>query len=99
MGDDDLGSTLNTWLEPIRELRRQHKDELDRLATMDERANRLAELNVRQSLGVVESIPVVAKAIKERGLTVHGLIYDIPEGELRLLDDSDLAPETHMHNR
>jgi len=87
MGDADLGSTLNAWLEPIRELRRQNKDQLDLLTTVEERANRLAELNVQQSLEVVKAIPVVAQAIKERGLTVHGLIYDIPKGELKSLDD------------
>jgi carbonic anhydrase len=98
MSDGDLGSTLNAWLEPIRQLRRQHKDQLDRLATVEERADRLAELNVRQSLEVVKSIPVVANAIKERGLTVHGLIYDIPEGELKSLDDSDPALGSQSYN-
>jgi carbonic anhydrase len=98
MSDGDLGPTLNAWLEPIRELRRQNKEQLDRLATVEERADRLAELNVRQSLEVVKANPVVANAIKERGLTVHGLIYDIPQGELKSLDDSDPVVEIHSHN-
>jgi carbonic anhydrase len=86
LGDADLGETLNTWLQPVRELRRKNKAELEKLADDDERSVRVAELNVLRSVDSVKEKPVVKKAISERGLTVHGLIYDVPTGQLRVLD-------------
>lgn len=86
MGDDNLGETLNEWLKPVRELRQKHADELSALGSADEKANRLAELNVQMSIDAVKKHPAVTNAIQERGLKVHGVIYDIPEGSLKVLD-------------
>lgn len=91
LGDTDLGTTLNTWLHPVRELRRKHKTELESLADDDARAARVAELNVQQSIEVLKQHPAVKKAIHDRGLTLHGMIYDIGEGQLRLLHDASGA--------
>lgn len=87
LGDDDLGETLNTWLLPLRELRRKHKSVLDKLSNDDEKVIRLAELNIQQSLDVLRQNSAVIKAISDRGLTLHGMIYDIAEGELKVLDE------------
>jgi len=61
--------------------------ELEKLDGSDAKANRLAELNVLQSIEAVKANPTVVKAMGERGLTVHGVIYDVPAGQLRLLED------------
>jgi carbonic anhydrase len=73
-------------VDPLR-LRRKHKAELERLPDDDARAVRVAELNVQQSLDVLKQHPAVKKAANERGLTLHGMIYDIGAGQLRLLED------------
>ncbi|KAF1991814.1 carbonic anhydrase [Aulographum hederae CBS 113979] len=86
MGDGDLGDTLNSWLAPVRELRRKHIDELSKLPSEDAKANRLAELNVEHSLEILRKNPTVQKAIRERDLKLHGMIYDIPAAELRSMD-------------
>ncbi|KAF2493518.1 carbonic anhydrase [Lophium mytilinum] len=88
LGDADLGEALNTWLLPIRELRRKNKAVLDKLPSDDARGNKLAELNVQQSLEVLRQIPTVSKAIRDRGLSLHGLIYDIAAGELVALEET-----------
>lgn len=96
LGDDDLGDSLNTWLAPMRELRRKHAAELDKLGSQDAKANRLAELNVLQSIEAIKHNPTVIKAMKERGLTVHGVIYDVPTGQLHQIDEKkDSAPTHH----
>lgn len=69
-------------------LRRKHKTELDKLPDDDARSLRVAELNVHQSLEVLRLHPAVKRAINERGLTLHGMIYDIGAGQLRLLEAS-----------
>jgi carbonic anhydrase len=91
LGDDDLGETLNKWLGPLRALRKEHQPELEKLDNADDKANRLAELNVFRSLEVVKANKTVQQAMKERGLTVHGVIYDIPAGELRELRQEQSA--------
>jgi carbonic anhydrase len=68
-------------------LRRKHKSELEKLVSDDARAARVAELNVQHSLEVLKTHPAIKRAISERGLTLHGLIYDIGAGQLKIIDD------------
>ncbi|KAF2247796.1 carbonic anhydrase [Trematosphaeria pertusa] len=88
LSDADLGTTLNTWLHPVRELRRKHRAELEKLPNDDARAVRVAELNVHQSIDVLKQHPAVKRAVAERGLSLHGMIYDIGAGQLRLLEEA-----------
>jgi carbonic anhydrase len=62
--------------------------ELDKLPNDDARAVRVAELNVHQSIDVLKQHPAIKKAVGERGLSLHGMIYDISAGQLRLLEES-----------
>jgi carbonic anhydrase len=98
--DDDLGDALNEWLAPVRELRKKHKGELEKLADTDAKATRLAELNVLSSLEVLKQNNVVQKAMKERGLTLHGVIYDIPKAEVRELEvEEPKSQHSSSHHR
>jgi carbonic anhydrase len=54
----------------------------------DARAVRVAELNVHQSIDVLKHHPAIKKAVHDRGLTLHGMIYDIGAGQLRLLESA-----------
>jgi carbonic anhydrase len=69
-------------------LRRKHRVELERLPNDDARANRVAELNVQQSIEVLRQHPAIRRAIADRGLTLHGLLYDIGAGQLKMIDDA-----------
>ena len=55
---------------------------------MDEKEQglKLVELNVRQGVDVLTDNSIVLDAINERGLKIHGLIYDVGTGELKELD-------------
>ncbi len=80
---------IEFWLEPIREVGRQHKDELSRLADENQRVDRLCELSViRQVHNVIHS-PVLQRAW-DRGqhVTVHGWIYSLEDGRIRDMDCS-----------
>ena len=81
MSPADLG-TLNPWLRNIRDVYRLHQEELDNIADEEERYKRLVELNVQeQCVNAVKTVPV-QKAIRERGLQVHGWVFDIGTGKL-----------------
>ena len=81
MQSADMG-ILNPWLRNIRDVYRLHKDELALVTNEEEKYKRLVELNVQEQCVNVIKTPDVQRAIKERGLTVHGWVFDVHSGEL-----------------
>jgi carbonic anhydrase len=77
----DLG-ILNPWLRNIRDVYRLHQDELDNIADTNQRYNRLIELNVQEQCINLIKTAAVQQAYKERGLLVHGWVFDIHTGKL-----------------
>ena len=81
MQADDLG-VLNPWLRNIRDVYRIHKTELNAIADETDKYNRLVELNVQEQCVNLIKTAEVQKAITERGLQVHGWVFDIHSGKL-----------------
>jgi len=81
MQADDLG-VLNPWLRNIRDVYRLHKNELNAIQDETEKYNRLVELNVQEQCVNLIKTAEVQKAITERGLQVHGWVFDIHSGKL-----------------
>lgn len=77
----DLG-ILNPWLRNIRDVYRLHKQELNALTNEEDRYNRLVELNVQEQCVNLIKTAAVQLANKERGLIVHGWVFDIKTGKL-----------------
>lgn len=49
----------------------------------------MVELNVLEGVKTLEQKSVVLEAMQERGLEVHGLIYDVGSGVLREVDTNE----------
>ncbi len=81
MTAQDLG-LLNPWLRNIRDVYRIHKDELNAISDENEKYNRLVELNVQEQCVNLTKTAAVQRAYKERGLQVHGWVFDIHSGKL-----------------
>ena len=81
MQSADLG-ILNPWLRNIRDVYRTHKKELNAITDDDLRYDRLVELNVQEQCVNLIKTASVQKAVRERGLTVHGWVFDIHSGQL-----------------
>ncbi|MGV3557316.1 carbonic anhydrase [Larkinella arboricola] len=77
----DLG-ILNPWLRNIRDVYRWHKDELNAIEDLDARYNRLVELNVEEQVTNLIKTAAVQEAYRDRGLRVHGWVFDIASGKL-----------------
>lgn len=77
----DLG-ILNPWLRNIRDVYRLHKQELNAITNEEDRYNRLVELNVQEQCVNLIKTAAVQLANKERGLIVHGWVFDIKTGKL-----------------
>ena len=81
MQSSDLG-IINPWLRNIRDVYRHHMTELDAIHNENERYNRLVELNVQeQSINIIKTA-VIQKAYYERGISVHGWVFDVKSGKL-----------------
>ena len=81
MQSSDLG-ILNPWLRNIRDVYRLHKDELNAISDEGARYNRLIELNVQEQCVNLIKTAAIQQAHKERGLLVHGWVFDVHPGKL-----------------
>ena len=73
---------LNPWLRNIRDVYRTHNEELNAIEDETEKYNRLVELNVQEQCINVLKTAGVQKAVRKRGLTVHGWVFDVNSGKL-----------------
>ncbi|MBW3470346.1 carbonic anhydrase [Arthrospiribacter ruber] len=81
----DLG-LLNSWLRNIRDVYRLHKKELNAIEDETVRNNRLVELNVQEQCINLLKTAVVQKAVRKRGMQVHGWVFDMATGQLKDLE-------------
>lgn len=81
MQSADLG-ILNSWLRNIRDVYRIHKTELNAIADEEKKYDRLVELNVQEQCVNLIKTAAVQKASRERGLKVHGWVFDVHTGKL-----------------
>ncbi len=77
----DMG-ILNPWLRNIRDVYRLHKDELNSITNENDRYNRLVELNVQEQCVNLIKTAAVQEAYRDRGLMVHGWVFDVHTGKL-----------------
>lgn len=81
MESTDMG-IINLWLRNIQDVYRLHKEELNAIANEEARYKRLVELNVQeQCVNLLKTIDV-QQAYRERGLTIHGWVFDVKTGRL-----------------
>ena len=81
MESKDLG-ILNPWLRNIRDVYRLHRTELNSIEDEKEKYKRLVELNVQEQCVNVIKTSDVQIAHRERGITVHGWVFNIHSGKL-----------------
>jgi carbonic anhydrase len=81
MQSADLG-ILNPWLRNIRDVYRLHAKELSAITDEQARYNRLVELNVQEQCVNLTKTAAVQEANRERGLMVHGWVFDVHSGRL-----------------
>lgn len=91
LGSKKLG-LIDNWLKNIREVKAANRKELDAITDPKAKANRLAELNCMAQARNVMRNDMVMEAIKERGVQVHAVMYDVATGllkEVELPEDQD----------
>lgn len=81
MNAADLG-ILNPWLRNIRDVYRIHRNELKDIEDESEKYDRLVELNVQEQCVNLLKTAVVQKAVRNRGMKIHGWVFDVGTGKL-----------------
>lgn len=81
MQSADLG-ILNPWLRNIRDVYRIHKKELNAITCESDKYDRLVELNVQEQCVNLMKTAAVQKAYRERGLIIHGWVFDVHTGKI-----------------
>ena len=87
LNNNKLG-VLDLWLQPMRQLREKHAHELDRMEGA-EKSTYMAKLNVQNGVENLRRMATVIDAMKDRGLQVHGVIYDLATGLLEEVDTGE----------
>ena len=82
--DDQPHGLIDNWLRHIRDIQQRRMNELERLMSIEERQNRLCELNVIEQVKNVGNTTVVQEAWrKKQSVVIHGWIYAISDGLLK----------------
>jgi carbonic anhydrase len=82
LNPSDMGQ-LNSWLQTLRDVRRLHKKELEKITDPQKLFDRLVELNVREQCMNIIKIDHVQKSwYKTRFPQIHGWVFDVRTGNL-----------------
>jgi len=85
MGNNNNG-LVDKWLRNIKEVYEKNRVELEAIADLKVRGNRLVELNVMEQVHNLAKTVIVQKAWKNRALKIHGWVYGLDTGLVRDLD-------------
>jgi len=86
----DYKPILNKWLRNIKDVYRIYRDELDAIDDMDQRTDRLVELNVHEQVMNLAKMSTIQKAWKhENRPHLHGWAYGLKDGYIKPILDID----------
>jgi carbonic anhydrase len=84
---------VDNWLRHVQDVREKHEAELANLPDLEQRHNRLCELNVVEQVANVCQTSIVRDAWRRgQEVAVHGWIYGLQDGLLRDLNTTITRP-------
>ena len=95
MNNHDYRTVLNKWLRNIKDVYRLHREQLDAVENVDERADLLVELNVKEQVLNLAKTSTIQKAWKhENRPFLHGWVYRLKNGIIKSI--FEMSPGTHI---
>jgi len=88
LGNTRLG-LLDVWLQPMRQLRMENSEELEKMGSQAEKTHRLSQFNILRGLDTLRMNPTVIDAMAERNLELHGVIYHVESGKLEVVESTE----------
>ena len=92
MTNHDYKHVLNMWLRNIKDVYHVHREELEAIADVELRTDRLTELNVKEQVMHLAETAIIQRAWKEnRRPQLHGWVYGLKDGLIKPVFDMDAA--------
>ena len=86
---------INKWIRNIKDVYRIHRKELEKESNIDDRTNRLVELNVQEQIMNLAKTSIIQKAWKyEQRPHLHGWVYGLNDGIIKPV--CEMEPGTHI---
>lgn len=82
---NDLHGFVDNWLCNIKDVYTKYDGELNKISTLQDRANRLTELNVIEQTKNLAKTTIVQQAWKNRDIQLHGWVYGMADGLIKEL--------------
>jgi carbonic anhydrase len=80
----DFKPVLNMWLRNIKDVYRIHREELDAIENVDQKTDRLVELNVQEQVFNLAKTSIIQRAWKqEQRPALHGWVYGLKDGLIK----------------
>lgn len=80
----DYKLVLNMWLRNIKDVYRIYSEELEAIPDLEERTDRLAELNVKEQVMHLAKTSIIQRAWKnEQRPQLHGWVYGLKDGLIK----------------
>ncbi|MBL8900489.1 MAG: carbonate dehydratase [Planctomycetes bacterium] len=93
MTNQSLG-LINKWLRNIKDVYRFHRAEIDALPTLQQKFDRMVELNVQEQVHDLSKTSIVQRAWKQRGAPfLHGWVYRLDDGLIHPLIELEAGSE------
>ncbi len=93
LSPDNLGF-MEGWIGHIRNISRIHAAELEALPTLNERIDKLCEINVREQVKNLESVYFLRELVSAgEEIRLYGWLYDVRDGLIRELVQKTLSPQ------
>ncbi len=80
---------VDNWLRPVKDIIMCNKKELDAIPDLNDRLNRISELNVIMQIETLLKTSVMEKTLKadtNNELHIHGWVLDLKNGNIKELD-------------
>ncbi|KAH3667545.1 hypothetical protein WICMUC_005332 [Wickerhamomyces mucosus] len=81
----ETNSNLQEYLYKIDQLRDENTNELNKFESIDDKAKKLAELNVLKQLQLLKNEQTVIDAVNKGELEIWGLLYNVDSGLLEVV--------------
>ncbi len=100
--NNNMNGLVDQWLCNIKDVYNKYDVELEAIADLDKRADRLTELSVVEQVRNLAKTIIVQKAWRERPLHLHGWVYGINSGLITDLcvihDEKEDIPNIYRFN-
>jgi len=95
MTKQSYAGVINKWLRNIKDVYRLYRNELDAVVDMEQRTDKLVELNVKEQVNNLAKTSIIQKSWKQNERPhIHGWVYGLKDGLLKSV--FEMKPNTSI---